>query len=49
MLARTLLQPAQVISFGFKIVAWVAPLVRARDRLARAQAAAGLARRHGPA
>lgn len=40
MLARTLLQPAQVISFGFKIVAWVAPLVRARERLARAQAAA---------
>jgi 3-carboxy-cis,cis-muconate cycloisomerase len=40
MLARTLLQPAQVISFGFKIVAWLAPLVRARDRLARAQAAA---------
>ena len=40
MLARTLLQPAQVISFGFKIVAWLAPLVRARERLARAQAAA---------
>ena len=31
MLARTLLQPAQVISFGFKIVAWLAPLVRARS------------------
>lgn len=40
MLARTLMQPAQVISFGFKIVAWVAPLARARQRLARAQGAA---------
>jgi len=40
MLARTLMQPAQVISFGFKVVAWVAPLARARERLARAQAAA---------
>ena len=39
-LARTLLQPAQVVSFGFKIVAWVAPLVRARARLAQARAAA---------
>ena len=40
MLARTLMRPAQVISFGFKIVAWVAPLARARERLARAGAAA---------
>jgi len=40
MLARTLMQPAQVISFGFKIVAWVAPLARARERLVRAGAAA---------
>ena len=40
MLARTLMQPAQVISFGFKIVAWVAPLARARERLARARSAA---------
>jgi 3-carboxy-cis,cis-muconate cycloisomerase len=39
-LARTLLQPAQVISFGFKLVAWIAPLVRARERLARARSAA---------
>ncbi|HEY2560764.1 MAG TPA: lyase family protein [Caldimonas sp.] len=39
-LARTLLQPAQVVSFGFKVVAWLAPLVRARDRLARARRAA---------
>ncbi|MEO5845416.1 MAG: lyase family protein, partial [Caldimonas sp.] len=40
MLARTLLQPAQVISFGFKIVAWLAPLERARERLAHARARA---------
>ena len=40
MLARTLLQPALVISVGFKLVAWVAPLVRARERL---RAAAGAA------
>ncbi|HJV63637.1 MAG TPA: 3-carboxy-cis,cis-muconate cycloisomerase [Albitalea sp.] len=40
-LARTLLQPAQVVSFGFKLVAWIAPLVRARERL-RAQASAAL-------
>ena len=48
MLARTLMQPAQVISFGFKIVAWLAPLVRARERLARARrggAAAAVRRR----
>jgi 3-carboxy-cis,cis-muconate cycloisomerase len=32
-LARTLLQPAQVTSFGFKIAGWLAPLVRARMRL----------------
>ena len=37
MLARTLLQPAQVISFGFKLVAWLAPLVRARSRLRQAR------------
>ncbi len=41
MLGRTLMQPAQVISFGFKLVSWVAPLVRCRARLARA-AQAGL-------
>lgn len=39
-LARTLMQPAQVISFGFKLVAWIAPLVRARTRLAAAGRAA---------
>jgi 3-carboxy-cis,cis-muconate cycloisomerase len=32
-LARTLMQPAQVVSFGFKLAAWTAPLVRARARL----------------
>ncbi|KQP14265.1 lyase family protein [Pseudorhodoferax sp. Leaf267] len=36
MLARTLMQPASVISFGFKCVGWAAPLVRARNRLRRA-------------
>ena len=35
-LARTLMQPAQVVSFGFKLVAWAGPLVRGRERLARA-------------
>ncbi|HSN32218.1 MAG TPA: lyase family protein, partial [Ideonella sp.] len=39
-LARTLLQPAQVVSFGLKLSHWVAPLVRARDRLARDAATA---------
>ncbi|CAN7349807.1 3-carboxy-cis,cis-muconate cycloisomerase [Pseudoduganella sp. LjRoot289] len=33
MLARTLMQPAQVSSFGFKAAGWLAPLVRARSRL----------------
>lgn len=32
-LARTLMQPAQVSSFGFKAAGWLAPLVRARSRL----------------
>ena len=40
MLGRTLMQPALVISFGFKLVGWVAPLVRGRQRL---RAAAGAA------
>ena len=35
MLARTLLQPAQAASFGLELVAWLAPLLRARERLAR--------------
>jgi 3-carboxy-cis,cis-muconate cycloisomerase len=37
-LARTLLQPAQVTGFGFKIANWLAPLVRARTRLRAAAA-----------
>ena len=40
MLGRTLLQPALVISFGFKLVSWVAPLVRCRQRLRSAAHAA---------
>lgn len=32
-LARTLMQPAQVTSLGFKFTGWVAPLVRAQERL----------------
>ncbi|MES2530651.1 MAG: 3-carboxy-cis,cis-muconate cycloisomerase [Pseudomonadota bacterium] len=32
-LARTLMQPASVTSFGFKCAGWVAPLVRSRERL----------------
>ena len=32
-LARTLMQPAQVSSFGFKVAGWLAPLVRAHARL----------------
>jgi 3-carboxy-cis,cis-muconate cycloisomerase len=40
-LARTLMQPAQVTSFGFKAAGWLAPLVRARAQL-RAQAARAL-------
>jgi 3-carboxy-cis,cis-muconate cycloisomerase len=33
MLGRTLLQPALVISVGFKLVSWAAPLLRCRERL----------------
>ena len=40
MLGRTLMQPALVISFGLKLQSWVAPLVRSRERLRRAAAAA---------
>jgi len=32
-LARTLMQPAQVTSLGFKLAGWAAPLIRARVRL----------------
>ena len=43
------MQPAQVISFGFKLVGWVAPLVRARERLRGPQrgGAAAAVRRRG--
>jgi 3-carboxy-cis,cis-muconate cycloisomerase len=40
MLARTLMQPASATTLGFKIAGWVAPLLRARERLARAADAA---------
>ena len=33
-LARTLMQPASVTSFGLKCAGWAAPLVRGRERLA---------------
>jgi 3-carboxy-cis,cis-muconate cycloisomerase len=46
--ARTLLQPAQVSSFGLKCVQWAEPLQRARERL-REQAARGLALQLGGA
>ncbi|MGR4871273.1 3-carboxy-cis,cis-muconate cycloisomerase [Variovorax sp. LARHSF232] len=36
MLARTLMQPASVTSFGLKCVNWAAPLVRSRARIAEA-------------
>ncbi|HEX8403252.1 MAG TPA: lyase family protein [Duganella sp.] len=39
-LARTLMQPAQVTSFGFKVTGWLAPLVRARLRLRESAARA---------
>ena len=39
-LGRTLLQPAQIVSFGFKLVGWIAPLVRSQQRLRAAGAAA---------
>jgi 3-carboxy-cis,cis-muconate cycloisomerase len=39
-LARTLMQPASVTSFGFKCAAWAAPLVRGLQRLDRATLAA---------
>jgi 3-carboxy-cis,cis-muconate cycloisomerase len=39
-LARTLMQPAQVSSFGFKLAGWLAPLVRARTQIRAAAARA---------
>ena len=35
-LARTLMQPAQVTSLGFKLAGWLAPLLRSRARLREA-------------
>jgi len=40
LLGRTLMQPAQVISLGFKLAGWIAPLVRAQERLRLAGASA---------
>lgn len=40
LLGRTLMQPAQVLSFGFKLLAWIAPLVRSQQRLRAAGAQA---------
>jgi 3-carboxy-cis,cis-muconate cycloisomerase len=39
-LARTLMQPASVTSFGFKLAHWLQPLVRSQQRLHEAGAAA---------
>ncbi len=47
-LARTLMQPAQVTSFGLKILNWTAPIVRCRARL-REAASRGLALQLGGA
>ena len=47
-LARTLMQPAQVTSFGLKVLNWVAPIVRSRTRL-REAASRGLALQLGGA
>ena len=40
MLARTLMQPAQVISLSFKLVSWIAPLLRSQRRIRAAGQAA---------
>ena len=37
-LARTLIQPASVVSFGFKCIAWVQPLLRTQRKLRAAAA-----------
>jgi 3-carboxy-cis,cis-muconate cycloisomerase len=39
-LARTLMQPAQATSFGFKLVGWAAPLLRSRAELRKLSARA---------
>ncbi len=40
MLARTLMQPASITSFGLKCAGWAAPLVRGRERLRQTAARA---------
>ena len=40
LLGRTLMQPAQVTSLGFKLAGWIAPLVRGQARLRLAGASA---------
>jgi 3-carboxy-cis,cis-muconate cycloisomerase len=39
-LARTLMQPAQVVTLGYKLVGWVAPLLRRQEQLRAAAARA---------
>src|SRR5690606_21276913 len=39
-MGRTLMQPAAVVSFGFKAAGWAAPLVRGQQRLHEAGARA---------
>lgn len=48
LLARTLMQPAQVTSLGLKVTGWAAPVVRSRERL-RTQSACALALQLGGA
>jgi 3-carboxy-cis,cis-muconate cycloisomerase len=40
MMGRTLMQPASVVSFGYKVSCWLAPLVRGQQRLHEAGARA---------
>lgn len=39
-MGRTLMQPASIVSFGFKVMEWAAPLVRCQQRLHAAAARA---------
>ena len=39
-MGRTLMQPASVVSFGFKVMGWVGPLLRSQQRLHAAAARA---------
>lgn len=47
-MGRTLMQPASVVSFGFKVLEWAAPLLRCQQRL-HAQAARALQLQFGGA